>query len=452
MLTILMPVTVTITHLIGALIRYVPFRDVLSKKQKRGMLVSYLVMAAIMFPVYLHAFADPSTRVPYLKIAFSLGVFVYVAAGLFWFHTRIAQQLYIFGMQGLWVSTIHTFAGILIYYVLHIDTGQDQLFTISVIDPLCNLLLLPFSLYLFSRMRPSSLLMGDKPYGYYMALLPLAIVFIQIPQNLNMDQFFWNANRILMRVITAVCFFIMYKGVRLEDENLASEIHLRSVNDTQRKTIHFLQSYTLLVQQGSKKFSILRHDMRHHIQLVYALIHDDKKEEALKALESFDTQLDKTAIRPYSLNPYINAILSVYINRAQEEGFKVTTQINFPENVPVLEEQLSVVLASLMENAIRVTSREPREKRFLEVHLQAKGKQAVLEVENYCSKPLIFNAEGFPSTTKKGHGIGMVSTRRFIEQYKGYKDFSQTDGHVKFIIYFRMDVPKKPCEKESVES
>ncbi|WP_297017840.1 sensor histidine kinase [uncultured Dialister sp.] len=447
-LSILMPVTVTITHLIGVLLRYVPFRDVLSRKQKRGMLVSYLVLAVIMFPIYMHIFANPATRVPYLKIAFTMGAFVYVAATLFWFHTRLAQQLYIFGMQGLWVSTIHTAAGILIYYVLHIDTAQDQLFTISVIDPLCNLLLLPCSLYLFRRMRPSSLLMSDKSYGFYMALLPLAIVFIQVPQNLNMDQFFWNSNRILMRVITGICFFIMYKGVTLEDENLASEIHLRSVNDTQRKTIHFLQSYTLLVQQGSKKFSILRHDIRHHIQLVYALIHDDKKEEALKALESFDTQLDKTAVRPYSLNPYINAILSVYINRAREEGFSVTTQINFPESVPILEEQLAVVLANLMENAIRITSQEPKEKRFLEVHLQTKGKQAVLEVDNYCSKPIIFNAEGFPSTTKKGHGIGMVSTRRFIEHYKGYKDFSQTDGRVKFIIYFRMDVTESPYQKD----
>lgn len=31
-LSILMPVTVTITHLIGVLLRYVPFRDVLSRK------------------------------------------------------------------------------------------------------------------------------------------------------------------------------------------------------------------------------------------------------------------------------------------------------------------------------------------------------------------------------------------------------------------------------------
>lgn len=41
----------------------------------------------------------------------------------------------------------------------------------------------------------------------------------------------------------------------------------------------------------------------------------------------------------------------------------------------------------------------------------------------------------------------MISIRKFIEQYKGYKDFTQEGGHVKFIIYFRTNVPTPPREK-----
>ena len=447
-LAFLLSASVTFTHLVGALIRYEPFHDVLSSRKKKELFWSYLFIAVLMFPVYTLLFQTPDTQVPYLKTAYSMGAFLYIGANFFWFHTRIAQQIYTGGMQGLWASTIHTISGFLVYHLFDIDISSDQVWVIAVIDPLLNALFLPLGIYFFRRMRPSSLLMSDRPYGYYMAVLPLVILFIQYPQNLNMDQYFWAPDRISMRIITAACFFLIYKGVRLEDENLASEIHLRSVNDTQRKTIHFLQNYTLLVQQGTKKFSILRHDMRHHIQLVYALIHDDRKEEALWALESYDTQLDKTAVRPYSLNPYINAILSVYMNRAQEEGFSTSTEVNFPEAAPVLEEQLSVVLANLLENGIRVTSREPKDKQFLRVQLQTKGKQAILSVENYCSSPIDFDKDGFPRTTREGHGIGMVSVRKFIEQYKGYKDFTQTDGTVKFIIYFRMDVPKG-CEREN---
>lgn len=446
-LAFLLAGSVTFIHLAGALIRYEPFHDVLSRRKKKELFWSYAVIAVLMFPVYVLFFQDPDTQVPYLKTAHSMGAFLYVAATFFWFHTRIAQQFYTGGMQGLWASTMHTITAILVYHFFQIDVSTEQVLVIAAMDPLVNAALLPLSIYLFRRMRPSSLLMSDKPYGYYMAALPLAILLIQYPQNLNMDPYFWQPDRISMRIITAACFFLLYKGVRLEDENLASEIHLRSMNDTQRKTIHFLQNYTLLVQQGTKKFSILHHDMRHHIQLVYALIHDDKKEEALKALESYDTQLDKTAIRPYSLNPYINAILSVYINRAKGEGFTVSVHINFPEKVPILEEQLAVVLANLLENGIRITSREPKDKRFLDVHLQVKGQQAILAVENYCSKPIDFDKDGFPRTSRKGHGIGMISIRKFIEQYKGYKDFTQEGGHVKFIIYFRTNVPTPPREK-----
>ena len=50
-LQIAIPVAVTITHLIGAFLRYIPFQDVLSRKQKKGMLLSYLAIAAIMFPI-----------------------------------------------------------------------------------------------------------------------------------------------------------------------------------------------------------------------------------------------------------------------------------------------------------------------------------------------------------------------------------------------------------------
>lgn len=448
-LAFLLTASVTFTHLVGALIRYEPFHNVLSRRTKEKLFWSYMVIAILMFPVYVLIFPNPDTQVPYLKAAHSMGAFLYVAANFFWFHTRIAQQIYTGGMQGLWASTIHTISGILVYHLFGIDISSDQVLAIAAIDPLLNAALLPVGVYLFRRMRPSSLLISDRPYGYYMAALPLVILFIQYPQNLNMDQYFWAPDRISMRIITAACFFLIYKGVQLEDENLASEIHLRSMNDTQRKTIHFLQSYTLLVQQGTKKFSILRHDMRHHIQLVYALIHDDKKEEALKALESYDSQLDKTAIRPYSMNPYINAILSVYINRAKEEGFKVTAQINFPENVPVLEEQLSVVLANLMENGIRTTSQEPKEKRYMNIQLQTKGNQAVLSVENYYSQPIDFDKDGFPRATRKGHSLGMISIRKFLERYKGYKDFTQTDGQVKFVLYFRMDAQKQPCKKDA---
>ena len=98
-LAFLLAGSVTFIHLAGALIRYEPFHDVLSRRKKKELFWSYAVIAVLMFPVYVLFFQDPDTQVPYLKTAHSMGAFLYVAATFFWFHTRIAQQFYTGGMN-----------------------------------------------------------------------------------------------------------------------------------------------------------------------------------------------------------------------------------------------------------------------------------------------------------------------------------------------------------------
>lgn len=130
-LAYLLAASVTFTHLVGALLRYEPFHDVLFRRTKVKLFWSYLVIAILMFPVYALIFQNSDTQVPYLKAAHSLGAFLYVAATFFWFHTRIAQQIYTGGMQGLWASTIHTISGILVYHLFGIDISSDQVLAIA---------------------------------------------------------------------------------------------------------------------------------------------------------------------------------------------------------------------------------------------------------------------------------------------------------------------------------
>ena len=66
-LAFLLAGSVTFIHLAGALIRYEPFHDVLSRRKKKELFWSYAVIAVLMFPVYVLFFQDPDTQVPYLK-------------------------------------------------------------------------------------------------------------------------------------------------------------------------------------------------------------------------------------------------------------------------------------------------------------------------------------------------------------------------------------------------
>ena len=63
-LAFLLAGSVTFIHLAGALIRYEPFHDVLSRRKKKELFWSYAVIAVLMFPVYVLFFQDPDTQVP----------------------------------------------------------------------------------------------------------------------------------------------------------------------------------------------------------------------------------------------------------------------------------------------------------------------------------------------------------------------------------------------------
>lgn len=302
------------------------------------------------------------------------------------------------------------------------------------------LLSLPLAARMFRHMCPSRQLINDKPYGYYIAFLPLLIVCPQLPIILDPD--LWTMAKLLSRILTFLPFIALYRYIKLQARDLESEVLLKSTNEVQQKAIRFFQNNMLLMQASTKQFSILRHDMRHQINILYGLISSGKSEEALHLLRSFDEHLEKTAIHPFCLNPFVNAVLSVYIVKAKDAGIPVTCRVNFPEEVPKVQENLSFALANLLENAIRVSETQDEDKRFLHINLQTRGRQVFLSVENYYAEPVSLNEDGYPVTHRQGHGIGMTSVHHFIMSYKGFKNFTQKDGVVRFEIYFTLpDTP-----------
>ena len=48
-----------------------------------------------------------------------------------------------------------------------------------------------------------------------------------------------------------------------------------------------------------------------------------------------------------------------------------------------------------------------------------------LQIANSCSFPVQFRAEGIPTTSQPGHGLGVRSICAIVEQYGGMYSFSQ---------------------------
>lgn len=427
---------VVLAHLAGRYLWLESFRHFLPDHRRNRMFLSFFILGVLNVAFYLWIFSNPAYMIMAYKSALAIGWLPYVLLSFYWLPRLIAQQIFVLGMQGLWIFLLHTLSILTIIYFFNGGETPEKLYLELSFYLIYFMVSLPLSAHMFRHMMPSRQLINDKAYGYYIAFLPLLIAFIQMPISLEQD--LWTLDKLLSRLIAFFPFAALYRYVSLQAEDLENEVLMKSANEIQQRAIRFFQNNMLLIQASMKQFSILRHDMRHQMNMLYGLISSGNQEEALQLLRSYDEHLEKTAIHPFCLNPFVNAVISVYIVKAKDAGIPVTCRVNFPEEVPEVQERLSFALANLLENAIRVSEKQDKDKRFLRINLQTKGRQVILCIENYCASPIHFDKDGFPTTDNTGHGTGMVSIRHFISYYKGYKSFSQENEMVRFEIYFTL--------------
>ena len=112
--------------------------------------------------------------------------------------------------------------------------------------------------------------------------------------------------------------------------------------------------------------------------------------------------------------------------------------MNLPADMGTDENELAVLLSNLLENALLAARKTGGR---LALVLQHSGSQCVLELTNTAPLPLELGQDGLPRTSRRGHGLGMLSLRNFLSKYEGYADFSQARGEVTLSMYWE----DKPC-------
>ena len=100
------------------------------------------------------------------------------------------------------------------------------------------------------------------------------------------------------------------------------------------------------------------------------------------------------------------------------------------------DNDLAILLSNVIENAVIASCKQPEGEREIRLSLQYIAPQYVLSLENRYDAPVVFGADGLPTTSAEGHGIGMVSLDAFRKKYGADIVFEQEDGWVRLMIYW----------------
>ena len=421
----------------GAYVRYMPFAGIMDAKTKRRLFYANCLILLINM-IWQALLADQlGLNVFTYKCCLVLGWIPFFLSMLFLFPTAKAAQIFILGMQGIYMFALHGISGLCILFCFPNMPQENLLIQHLLIYDLFFALTLPGAYRLFSPMLPSRRFMNEKSYSYYMAAIPMLLIAAAMPTSLLGK--LWSPDKLFVWLILTVFFIAFNRYLILEKKDFETLTNIQSANHLMEKSISYLQSYAQLLQDNGKDLSLFRHDLRHRILALHGLLQQGQTEEALALLESSHEDLERTATHPYCLNPIINAIISVYFDKAQKLSVRTSHKISFPQSLPEIETPLAYVLANLLENAVMAAATMPKEKRTVDLTLLMKGNQIAFSVVNQYDTPIRFDENGYPKADKKGHGFGMISIARFLNTHNAYKNFTQENGQVRFEAYFTVE-------------
>jgi len=183
-------------------------------------------------------------------------------------------------------------------------------------------------------------------------------------------------------------------------------------------------------RSAEERIRIERHDLRHRLETVAALVEKEQRAEALDYLDSARAALDEAVPTRYCSNAVLDAILTLYFERARARGIEVRANLDIPDELPVDASELSTVFANALENALRACSGLPPEKQKI-VCTGVTDPGLIFEIANPYEGEVLFDPNGLPISPREGHGIGTRSIMAFAEKNNAICRFRAEDGWFK---------------------
>lgn len=426
-------VEVVLMHLTEAYLRYLPFSKEILPKQKNKLLKFLLILAIIDFLFSIFLLRDGINYLNY-KIFFLLGWIPYLIVQLKIICGKIFQNIYVFGMGGLFIFSIHSISSMIIILIFG-EMSAERLIFLGIIYLIIFTIFLPIERKIFINILPDKMFFEDKNFSWIISIFPL-VIFLGTVAPMVKVTFLATWQERFSRLIIPLFFFTIYRLINIETKIFEENERRKKIAKLAKQQILTLGEQNLLLQKNRKEVEELRKNLNENYTILDEYLSAEKIEKAIEYIKIQEKLLEKTSVKKYSDSPMINAAISIYLRRAEKIGAKITQKINLPENFSTAENDFAVLISNLLENAVQASERQQKNRREISIIFQHRDEQCVLEISNRYDFEIKLGENELPCTENFGHGIGMTSLKNFAEKYDAYVDFSHKNNLAKFSLYW----------------
>lgn len=164
---------------------------------------------------------------------------------------------------------------------------------------------------------------------------------------------------------------------------------------------------------------MLRHDFRQHLRVITNLSGANQTAQLAEYLH----QLEETLSGNHPIlcqNPAVDAVAGYYHQWAEKRHVPIEWKLSLPQDLPMPEPDICMLLGNLLENALTASDQLPPEQRRIKVICQMLSPAMLgLIVENAYNGVVKWDGKRLLSTRHDGMGVGLQSVEATVHRYHG---------------------------------
>lgn len=413
--------SITLVQIPAIILRYIPFSRLVTKKQKQSLLYCYSIGFALQNILLLIILTKTNITIhPFLyKMLILFGATIYFCMNCLIIKRMFYQHIFIYGMQGSYSLFLHSLVAIVLSLYADNIAPNRQL----MIQSFTYLLLFILTAYpLWQLVKNSFILNISTEHDYYWNTIWLIPVLLCSSNTIVTIGGNWinTWQQLVARLLIGMAIFVIWKCVNLDFKELEEKLALKSANKLLHIQMEAINHQAEAISEKDEKIRILRHDMRHNVQMLSSLIGNGELAAASLVLAQLNENLESTKPIVFCKNSVINSSLLVYISRAQKENIEIISEVDIPQNIPWSSSDIAILFANVLENGINASRQQQEGKREIRIATRYADKKLAISVENRFDGDILFGNDGMPISMEAGHGVGMSSVSTIVSRYHGH--------------------------------
>ena len=191
----------------------------------------------------------------------------------------LAQHIFVFGMGVICSVVQHSIVATIILLNVNFQSDSELILLEATGYLLAFIIFLPVCWKFFIKLLPSREFFDFRPQGICIAILPLTIMsghLILLADDILVHSWAERLSRIYLPLI----FFFFYRYILLAAKNFYDLQRSERNKILLEEKLTRLKEYNEQIQENQKKISVIRHDLRHNYNLIYAMLEDGNIEKA----------------------------------------------------------------------------------------------------------------------------------------------------------------------------